>query len=628
MAHWPKFGQTALWQFALAPRGTQSLASACLCLWIAACLLTAAAAHAAPPPSESTPTVAFDDASGDAPDAPTQAPVPSELIPLPPDELDAPQSVEETGRRRTGESLDPDSPALPSELAPLAAGRPDPLLGTPGEMSSNNSPGRNSTGNTSVTAGSVPAKQPTPRRAKPPAFPGAKTLPPLGPYRPLFYENDFSLLNDPQHDWLLGERLKQIPTDVGGYPVQVSTGGEIRYRYLSEENRLRPGPPGDNDMQQWRWRHYVDMKGDTLRLYGELLHADTFDSELPLQPIDRNVWEIQNLFVDWAFAEGDLGRHTLRVGRQELLYGRQRLVSPLEWGNTRRNFEGVKYLCQGDDARFEAFLTHPVNPATGFGSSSDLANSLDRADRHVWFGGTHYSHTGWKDTVLDLYWFVLDTNHLARFHPDMQRHTVGSHWAHLRPLTDAAGQAIRTWDFDVEAGFQGGTEFQKDVLAGFATAVVGHTWNQAPWSPRFSGLFYYGSGTVDRLGSNNTMYVMFPLGHAYWGLSDNLSGQNLYDFCLQADVKPTRKTALTSAFHWFQLASSQDTAYTVGGLPIGRPGHGTDVGNSLDIYGYYAFNPNFDIQVGQSWFWYGSYIEETTPRGDGQQFYIMTSLRY
>jgi hypothetical protein len=34
----------------------------------------------------------------------------------------------------------------------------------------------------------------------------------------------------------------------------------------------------------------------------------------------------------------------VRVGRQELLYGSQRLISTLDWANTRRTFQGENLL--------------------------------------------------------------------------------------------------------------------------------------------------------------------------------------------------------------------------------------------------------------------------------------------
>ena len=93
-------------------------------------------------------------------------------------------------------------------------------------------------------------------------------------------------------------------------------------------------------------------------------------------------------------------------------------------------------------------------------------------------------------------------------------------------------------------------------------------------------------------------------------------------------MKPTDKTGLVAAYHWFQLASNNDVVYNVAGVPVGTPNNGTDVGDALDLYGFYALNPNFDIQAGYSWFWYGSFIEQTSPRDDCTQFYIQTSFRY
>ncbi|MFN7802798.1 MAG: alginate export family protein [Planctomycetaceae bacterium] len=540
----------------------------------------------------------------------------SEEIPLPPINAVVEDAVPDSLPERNVESALIPS-AEPSVPGPLSDSPPDlPEAALP-------------VGGPEMGWSSLPAVPRAPKQKKGrPAFPPPKNLPPLGPYKPLFYNNDFSYKQDPKHERLLGEELKDIHLELFGTLWTISTGGEVRYRFLKEDNRLRKGPPTASDYNQWRWRHYLDLKGETFRVYGEILDAESFDNEAPHLPTDVNQLDIQNLFADWTFLEGDLGRHTLRIGRQELLYGNQRLVSPLDWANTRRNFQGGKYILSGDDYSFEGFLVHPVNTATGYTSLTDFDGALDKPERNIWFGGTYYSYTGWENTVLDLYWMVIDTNRTVRFHPDMQRHTVGSRWAHLEPVLDDGGEQARVWDFDVEGGVQAGVEQGTDVVSGFWTGIVGHTWKKPRWTPRVSGLFYYGSGTVNALGNNNTFYVMFPLGHAYWALSDNLSGQNLFDTALQFDLKPTRKFSTTAALHWFQLASSQDTAYNVAGAAIGKPGNGTQVGTALDLYGYYSFNPNFDIQMGYSWFWFGSYIERTVPRGDSTQLYMMTSLRY
>jgi hypothetical protein len=47
----------------------------------------------------------------------------------------------------------------------------------------------------------------------------------------------------------------------------------------------------------------------------------------------------------------------------------------------------------------------------------------------------------------------------------------------------------------------------------------------------------YGSGDDDPTdGDNNTVSTLYPLGHAYWGIIDNLNGQNLLDYSLQGSL--------------------------------------------------------------------------------------------
>lgn len=465
---------------------------------------------------------------------------------------------------------------------------------------------------------------PAPKKQPPPVFPGPKTLPNTGPYKILFFDNDFSFKKNPDHEYVFGEEWKLVPFDLCNVDGIFSTGGEVRYRFMDQRNRLQPGGPDHTDYDLLRWRHYFDVKaGDHVRFYFEGLHADGYGEDLPSTQIDENHWDVQNAFVDIKLYQSESGSQTIRYGRQELLFGRQRLVSPLDWANTRRNFEGFRYLIQETDWRMDLIAVNPVNSATGYAAYPDSTDSFDEANRNVWLSGSYWTYTGLENTNIDVYWLWLNDNRPKPGRADGDRHTTGARYARLFPEGD------RVWDLDVEAAFQFGNDNGQNVRAGMATAVLGHTWKKAYWTPRFSGLFYYGSGDVD-LNDNttNTFSVLFPLGHAYWALSDNLSGQNLYDYVLQLDVKPTAKTTLTSAYHWFELASGNDTAYNVATVPVGTPGNGTSLGDALDIYGSYAFNPNFDIQAGYSWFWYGSFIDRTTPRGDCTQLYVQTSLRY
>ncbi|MBK9408446.1 MAG: alginate export family protein [Gemmatimonadetes bacterium] len=80
------------------------------------------------------------------------------------------------------------------------------------------------------------------------------------------------------------------------------------------------------------------------RLRGRSRVADVAGRELPERgaPLDHSRGDLGNAFVELA---GTLSgaRTAARFGRQELLLGRERIISPLDWANVRRVFEGATW---------------------------------------------------------------------------------------------------------------------------------------------------------------------------------------------------------------------------------------------------------------------------------------------
>src|SRR5262249_9565282 len=141
-----------------------------------------------------------------------------------------------------------------------------------------------------------------------------------------------------------------------------------------EDMRLRPLNPGQvpgrSTYDLIRWRQYLDLKyRDEFRVYVEMIDASIFNNELAVTGIDKNRWDLQNAFFDLKVLERDDKPVYFRYGRQELLYGApvpmvspgQQVISPLDWGNTRRNFEGFKLFSKGDTWDIDLFAVRPVN---------------------------------------------------------------------------------------------------------------------------------------------------------------------------------------------------------------------------------------------------------------------------
>ncbi|MBL4886552.1 MAG: alginate export family protein [Planctomycetaceae bacterium] len=437
--------------------------------------------------------------------------------------------------------------------------------------------------------------------------------------------------------WISLPKKEQI----GSSDFKLTTGGSLRYRYINEVNRLRPPGAVRTDYSQWRFTPFMELNyKDDIKGFVKIIDADTFGEDVFPLPIDENRWDILEAYIDakvMSLANGDV---RLRYGRQMLNYGKQRTVSPLAWANTYRNFEGLKGYYRGEDWNIDAFAVRPLNAASR--GTAFKPDALDTPDQSNLFSGIYATKKNFQDIgSLDTYWLWSNEREENPARQDGNRHTFGARIYGSNPITDGCcDDVVRTWAWDLEGAMQFGSDSfapgpELDVYAGFMTADLAHTWNQATWTPTVKGLFYYGSG--DSNGTDNkigTYYSMYPLGHAYWGMIDNFSGQNLIDYSVQASVKPSKKLGLSSAFHYFTKAQAEDAIYNIAGAGLGATGAageaaGEKIGTELDLLATYKVNSSLTLQGGYFWFWYGNAVQNGgLDRDDASQIYFLANYDF
>ncbi len=416
--------------------------------------------------------------------------------------------------------------------------------------------------------------------------------------------------------------------------IKHSVGAKLRHRYMDERNRLRPGGPAASQYQLWRFTPFVDLSwDDTVSVHFEAIDASAFGYDPPLFPLgtDVNRSDILQAWVDVRLAKiGDDGQLRYRYGRQVLKYGTEHVLSPLGWSNTFRNFEGHKLMLQHGDWQIDGLWLHSVDAAAG-GSNTGF-RSFDRPDYDRFIAGIYSTYSGLTDNTVDLYWLYSEDRNDNPNRMDGERHTFGARLAGGHAVKEAE-EKVGLWNWDVEAALQTGTDdFQGgtnlDVFAGFLSATGGYTASALPWSPRVDGIFYYGSGDDDPNDNKlNTVYTLYPLGHAYWGLIDNFSGQNLIDLGARLTVSPHEKCKVAVTWHDFSLAQSSDNLYNIAGAPFALAG--SDAGSELDVISTWQLSEEFQVQVGHSWFFYGSGVTNSAfARDDARQFYVQSSLTF
>ncbi|MGB4711386.1 MAG: alginate export family protein [Fuerstiella sp.] len=428
--------------------------------------------------------------------------------------------------------------------------------------------------------------------------------------------------------WIPDELLPMMKNQQRG-GLRSSFGGELRYRFMDESNRLRPPGPGNSNYNLWRFTPYISITAaERVTVFAQGIDASAFGYDAPYSPvgIDVNRSDLLRAYVELKITD----RLSYRYGRQFLSYGSQRLLSPLAWGNTYRNFEGHKVRFEGDDWDVDLFTMNSVNAAAG-NVFRPTGFDTPNADRRI--SGAYTSYKGLKNSTVDLYWMWLDNQNDDPAQHDGNRHTVGMRWAGKLPVMECQ-QNSPFWSWDVEGAYQFGrddfgTGRNLTVNAGFVAMETGYTASDLPWSPSFASIFHWGSGDNNpNDGQDNTVSTLYPLGHSYWGLIDNLNGQNLIDYGLRGGFKPTERLSFSTTVHCFDRASQNDSVYNVAGVQYATGAPGRNIGVESDFVGTWDVSKAFQVQVGYSWFGYGTAIDNSSPRDDAEQFWVMSTLRF
>lgn len=451
-----------------------------------------------------------------------------------------------------------------------------------------------------VAAAIVHAQEPVPDDHRP-------------PYSFLRQMEDWSAFEaaDPPTDPF--DPIKHIDLSDDG-DVWISVGGRAEARFESWRDFGFGGPDTDDSFVVSRALLHADLHaGERFRLYVEGKTAQATSRDLPggRRTLDLDTLDLQQAFVDVVLPMGE-GTLTLRPGRQMLLLGAQRLVSPLPWGNTLRTWEGLTGVWQSGRWSVQGLATVfvPVDK-TEFNSPDDdlplYGLYAKRAPGDAGHGLELYALGNERPMVT-----VNGTT------GDEERLTLGSRlWG---PMA-----APRT-DYEFEGAWQTGEVGTADVDAWFLAAQVG--WKPEGWAgePRLWVGLDLASGDDAPGGDVGTFHQLFPLGHAYFGYIDAIGRQNIVDTSVGAKWKLNGSTGFSAALHAFRLMETTDALYNAGGAPSRTGFDSSDVGMELDLVVDRRFDRHLAGYAGYSHFFAGDAIEETGPSEDIDFLYV--GLRY
>ncbi len=462
------------------------------------------------------------------------------------------------------------------------------------------------------------------------------------------------------------------------YLANWDVGGSVRLRYELRENNL--AAPGNSDFASTATAkgtnpggisndngYFADKVlfrlGYTDKWWGFLAEGRSssvtsdnrgFAPNAPLgaSPESDGPMELHQAYVT-------IGNHkefpvSLKLGRQELSYGDERLVGAFGWNNIGRVFDGAKLRWQNSWFGVDAFVTRLVVPDD---------NSFNTSNDYEYFSGVYFNTKKIPKNWTEFY--VLARNvgtGAANFDAPFTTpapyntsardiYTIGTR---LRSATNEWGN----FDYTVEAAGQFGDwkrpatgvrANERDAQRAFAVSGnFGYTFADAFGTPRIALEYNYATGDSDpNDGTHGTFDNLYPTNHKFYGYMDLASWQNLHNIRAIFQLKPHPRVSLSLEGHLFWLADTHDRFYNVAGVPragatIGgvntgatgsglgyglNPSYGSFVGTEIDAVCGVILTKFSNLEFGYGHFFRGAYIEDTFSKSGSQDAdWIYTQL--
>jgi hypothetical protein len=326
----------------------------------------------------------------------------------------------------------------------------------------------------------------------------------------------------------------------------------------------------------------------------------------------RDTFDLRQAYAD--IGNTQTGPFTLRVGRQEMFFGEQRLVGHLTWVNGARSFDGVRATFRTKGFKLDAFGTSVVRI---------LDDQFDKSGNGNRFVGAYGSATSWipKATVEPYVFWRSDQAQKAERGDvgDLSSATIGTRWV---------GKLPASFDYGTEMAYQTGSLGSDNISAWAGHWIVGNTLGGA-WKVRIAEEYNFASGDGNPTdGRRQTFDQLYPTGHDKLGLADQVGWKNIRDLRSIVELMPYKGWPVTASLHSWWLADTHDALYSASGAVVTRVATGavgSRVGDEIDVQLTHAISPQVLLAGGVAHVFPSQFLKTTTPGADYTYPFVMVT---
>lgn len=359
--------------------------------------------------------------------------------------------------------------------------------------------------------------------------------------------------------------LKYMPLGRGGYFLTL--GADVRYQYEVIKNDFwgaaaPPDAPAVDGYLLQRHMVHTDWRlGTHLRVFVQVLNTNVAGRRAGPRPqIDRDALDLYQGFAEWSTALGSHGRAELRVGRQEFLYGSERLLSMREGPNVRQSFDAARLVLTSAAGRIDLLTGRPMQTATG--AFDDRGNS----QQLLWAVYAVHPLRALR-AGLDLYYFGLHRRGAVYLQGTglEQRHTLGARfWSHDWGHEKAA----HPFGYNLELIGQAGHFGPGRIRAYYASAIGHYHVARWPLTPTWRLATDVISGDQDRSDPDLQAFnALFP--RPFFGSAITPLGPgNLLDLHPGVELHFGATMQLLASVAWLWRQSRGDAVYGATAVPL------------------------------------------------------------
>jgi hypothetical protein len=319
-----------------------------------------------------------------------------------------------------------------------------------------------------------------------------------------------------------------------------------------------------------------------------------------------------DLRMGFADVGSSTGPVTVRAGRQELVYGEQRLIGHVSWLNAARTFDGVKATFRTKAFSADVFAASLVRILDG---------EFDKSGNGNRFAGI-YGTTARLIPGATVEPYVL-------FKRDVNLRAEAGGLGTLKQTTTGvrvAGKLPARLDYGVEMALQRGSLGTDDI-----SAWAGH-WQlreslPGPGAVKLTGEYNFASGDDDPADNvRGTFDQLYPTPHDKYGLADQIGWKNVHHARAGFEITPLKGLPFTTSYHSWWLAEANDAIYNAGSAVLARVATGAanrHIGQEIDVQVNRALTPQLQAAAGYAHIVSGAFLKEATPGASYSHPYVM-----